>query len=158
MMTFPGLWSSDPAQPFDSSTELEHIISIMAQAYELETDLSVNGADPALSGLLTEAEMLWATASLRLHQLVCAPSAPEPIPTIATLLFALLVSDGTDPGQDRHHLRGLASVAETLSHRQDRMLAQIVRALDLMSQIYADQDPFEPATVPSFLTSSEQGS
>ena len=157
MMTFPGPWSSDPARLSDAHAELADIVSMMAQAHGLDMDLAGWGFDLAVSALLAEADMLWATASARLAHLVRAPLTPEPCAIAAHHLFALLRSDGSNPGQDRHHLRGLASLADTLS-RQNRMRAQVVRAVELISQIYADQDPFDLTDAPSPLTSSEQGS
>ncbi|SNR44826.1 hypothetical protein [Puniceibacterium sediminis] len=148
MRTVLGPWCYNSAKSFDALAELEHAISLMSQAYELETDLSVNGSDPALSRLLTEAEMLWATASARLHNLVRAPFAQEPIAVAAQHLFALLLSDGTDPGQDRQNLRGLAFLADSMS-LQGRTHVQFSRAADLMSQVFADHDPFHLEPPPS---------
>ena len=147
MMMLPGSPLLDNSDSFNAYAELEDIISIMVEAYNLETDVSANGFDPAVSRLLGEAETLWNTADARLQHLVRAPLVQGPCVVAAQHLFALLLSDGTDPGQDRQHLCGLASLAETLS-LPNRTRAHLARVTALMSQVFADNDPFERAAIP----------
>ena len=155
MMIFPGSPPLDRTSSFNAHAELNDIISMMVEACNLETCLSANDFDPAISRFLVEAETLWNSATARLQHLVLTPSK-GPCVIAAQHLFALLLSDGTDPGQDRQHLCSLTSLAEIASvPTQTRK--QLVRATELMSQVFTDNDPFERVALPSPLTSPNQG-
>lgn len=156
MMTFQGRWHAGSIPLRDIDVELAGIVSMLSAAHDLEADVSDWGFDPALSGFLDDAEMLWATAGARLQRLSLSPAAQEPIAIAAQHLLALIQSDGADPGQDRLHLRGLASAAERHAIPAGTR-AQLAHAEDVMSQIFAAPDPFEPAATSFPLTPFSQG-
>ena len=151
MMTFPERLSDPSAPSADACKTLAAIVATIEAAYDLDTLLDGAYGDPALSGILDEAELRWAEARSRLHHLSqMLADAPRWCSPVRDLL-ALMVSDGTDPGQDCWHFAGLAYAAgDPTIPGSVRM--HFARAARVMSDVFDAGDPFTAATIASNLT------
>ncbi|WP_143058092.1 hypothetical protein [Loktanella fryxellensis] len=151
MMTFPEPWPDPSAAAVHACEKLADIVATIAAAHDLDTLLEGAHGDPALSGIFEEAERYWAEARSRLrvlsHVLADAPRWASPVGD----LLALVISDGTDPGQDFWHLAGLAFAAGDLT-LPGSVRAHFARAARVMSEVFDAGDPFAAAPTASHLT------
>ena len=150
-MTFPERLSDPSAPSADACKTLAAIVATIEAAHDLDTLLDGAHGDPALSGILEEAERRWAEARSRLHHLShVLADAPRWCSPVRDLL-ALVVSDGTDPGQDCWHLAGIAYAAgdPTIPGSVRMHFAYAARVL---SKVFDTADPFAAAPTTSDLT------
>ena len=110
-MTFPKPWPDPSAAEVHAREKLADIVATISAAHDLDTLLDGGHGDPALSGIFVEAERRWAEARARLRHLSLElANAPRWTSPVRDLLM-LVVSDGTNFGQDCWHLAGLAFAA-----------------------------------------------
>ena len=140
----------------DPDAALADIISMMVEAQNLEAQLDVNAFDPALADIHDEAEALWSTTASRLSHFSQSTFCPGYIADAAGHLAALVLSDGTDPGQDFQHLSSLAFAAANTSITTETR-SELARASRLMVRVLSTLDPFACAPALSPFSLSNEG-
>jgi hypothetical protein len=132
------------------------IISMMVEAQSLEAQLEINASDPALADICDEAEALWSAAASRLLHFSQSTFCPGCIADAAKHLAALALSDGSDPGQERHHLSSIVFAAADASIPAETR-SQLARAVRLMTQILSVKDPFTCIPALSSISPTQEG-
>ena len=146
----------DTRPVLDSVAAFAAIISMMVEAQSLEAQLEVNATDPALANICDEAEALWSAAASRLLHFSQSTFCPGCIADAAGHLAALVLSDGSDPGQDHHHLSSIVLATADASIPAEAQ-SQLVRAARLLRQVRSVKDPFICVPAHSSISPIQEG-